>query len=187
MKPTWTSRHAARFDDGTCWALPDFDMPDDEPSLGWVQRYGSPAKREEQRLSVASVLDCYDALIRLPQRERNARVKAIRAAMNMRDNRSGEPLAEPAGKAKPASATGRGDERLREAFAELDRMLWLNAFATHSERFTIGRSIDSATGQADDKNIALACASRADDAVRRLRLLRAPDPSKPTSGGADHG
>jgi hypothetical protein len=100
MKPTWTSRHAARFDDGTCWALSE-PVDSDAHSLEWVLRYGTPEQREDQRLSVASVLACYDALILLPQRERNARVKAIRAAMTMRDNRSGEPLAEPAGKAKP--------------------------------------------------------------------------------------
>lgn len=84
MKPTRVGDDWARFDDGTCWALPDVH-DDEHDHHGWVLRYGSAEQVEKRRLSIASALDCYAALIDLPQRQRNARAKAIREAMAMRD------------------------------------------------------------------------------------------------------
>jgi len=69
-------KHHVKLDDGTLWAL---DCPEnDEHSLEWVLRYGSPAMREEQRLIVASIVASYKALINCgSQRRRNDVVREI--------------------------------------------------------------------------------------------------------------
>lgn len=83
MKPTRVGDNWARFDDNTTWALPSED--DDEcATVERIQRYGSIEDLVKQRMTVAFMLDCYAALIMLPQRKRNARVKAIREAMAVR-------------------------------------------------------------------------------------------------------
>lgn len=83
MKPTRVGDTWARFDDNTTWSLPP-DYDDEGPTLEWTQRYGSDEAILKQRLVVASVLACYEALILLPSRARNERVKAIREAMKQR-------------------------------------------------------------------------------------------------------
>jgi hypothetical protein len=73
---TRSGKHHVRLADGTLWAL---DYPEnDEDSLEWVLRYGSPAMREEQRLIVASIVASYKALINCgSQRRRNEVVREI--------------------------------------------------------------------------------------------------------------
>jgi hypothetical protein len=51
-------------------------VPDDE--LEWVMRYGHVVRH---RFSAASVLAAYRALIMLPERTRNRRIRDIRRAM----------------------------------------------------------------------------------------------------------
>ncbi len=46
--------------DDTSW--PVDVSTDDEDSAEWTLRYGTPERREEQRLSVASVLSAYEHL-----------------------------------------------------------------------------------------------------------------------------
>lgn len=67
MKPTRVTPWCAHFDDGTCWALPA--CPDDD--------------FDKDQAALATL--CYGALIALPQRKRNARIKAIREAMARRE------------------------------------------------------------------------------------------------------
>lgn len=52
--------HFARSDKDT--VFPVDVHSDNEDSAQWVQRYGSPARREEQRLAVASILSVYAEL-----------------------------------------------------------------------------------------------------------------------------
>lgn len=94
MKPTRTGDTWARFDDGTCWALPDRD-DDIRDSLGYRLAHAEPPSKSDLYQAV-STLGCYEALILLPQRERNKRVAAIREAMRMRDATRPAPNQEPA-------------------------------------------------------------------------------------------
>jgi hypothetical protein len=72
-----TTVHHACFDDGTVWSLPG-DHPDG--GLEWRLRYATPTTRTDALLA-AGVVACYRELIRLPQRERNKRVKQLREAI----------------------------------------------------------------------------------------------------------
>jgi hypothetical protein len=64
-----------RLDDGTNWP-----HPDDPAEIQWGLRYGGPRPRTEQMVA-ASYIAAYTELIRLPVRQRNARIRAIRAAI----------------------------------------------------------------------------------------------------------
>lgn len=68
--------HHVRLDDGTCWAVDRGD-----PSLEWICRYGTIDRLHQARLTIASVLQCYKALLDLPQKERNRRVTELRSAL----------------------------------------------------------------------------------------------------------
>lgn len=81
MKPTRIGDTWARFDDGTCWPLPE----NDDGEVQWRLRYSHRDTSSTDRLTAASFMGAYADLIALPQRERNKRVAAIRKAMEMRD------------------------------------------------------------------------------------------------------
>lgn len=83
MKPTKVGRNWARFSDGTGWPLPCPD--DDSDTISHTLRYGTLTKIETVRYEAASMIEAYAHLIDMPQRERNARIKAIREAMALRD------------------------------------------------------------------------------------------------------
>lgn len=68
-----------RLDDGTIWS---FDRAtEDLHSLEWIQRYGTPDAVVQQRLTVASILASYKALIEAPAKRRNEVVRAIRVTL----------------------------------------------------------------------------------------------------------
>ena len=74
---------SVHFDDGTCWPVPSEAMDD----LGWRLRYKDHAP-DSDKLSAASVVNAYEALIRLPTRERNKRIAQIRAGAKEPDRRA---------------------------------------------------------------------------------------------------
>ena len=86
-----TTVHHARFDDGTVWSLPG-DHPDG--GLEWRLRYVEPTNRTDALLA-AGVVECYRELIRLPQRERNRRVKQLREAIGRAVEQQAAPEAGP--------------------------------------------------------------------------------------------
>ena len=63
--------------DGTVWPV-DINEADG-PSAEWIQRYGTPAEREHQRLAVASVLSAYSHLTDSSQLMIDATAKLNRA------------------------------------------------------------------------------------------------------------
>ena len=67
------SQSYVRFNE-TTWALPDSEIQ-------WRMRY---AEKFDGHLTVASMLDAYDALIWMPERERNRVIAAIRTGLRMR-------------------------------------------------------------------------------------------------------
>ena len=73
-------RHHVQLDDGTCWAVDRDDT--EEHSLEWVLRYGTPERIVEARMTLASILGSYKALINKPQRRRNGIVRDLRAALD---------------------------------------------------------------------------------------------------------
>ncbi len=73
-----------RLDDGTAWS---FDRYDEEyGSLNWLLRYGSDADVLRERLTIASILSSYQALLDKPRKRRNEIMRAIRAAQNKGDD-----------------------------------------------------------------------------------------------------
>lgn len=70
--------HHVRRDNGTTWSTPG-DHPDG--GLEWRLRYASEAQLVKDRFLAASVVESFRALILLPQRERNAVIRDLRAAM----------------------------------------------------------------------------------------------------------
>lgn len=58
---------------GMCWPVPGDDMDE----LEWRLRYAGELPMSD-RLVAASVLDAYKELIRLPQLQRNARIRELR-------------------------------------------------------------------------------------------------------------
>jgi len=69
------SKLIRRLADGTAWPVPGEAMSD----LGWDLRYASDERVLAIRLSAAAVVSAYQALVALPQRERDAKIKMIRA------------------------------------------------------------------------------------------------------------
>ena len=76
------------FADDTMWPIDWSD--NDEDSAQWVLRYGTPERREAQRLSVASVLNSYAHLLDLDlsledatASLRRARAAATKVSMNV--------------------------------------------------------------------------------------------------------
>lgn len=63
--------------DDTTW--PVDVSTEDEESAEWVQRYGTPERREEQRMAVASILSAYETLTNSQQTQKDARAKLGRA------------------------------------------------------------------------------------------------------------
>jgi len=62
--------------DGTAWAVPGDALSDLQHAL----RYENEDVVVRKRFYAATVIACYEALLALPQRERNARVRQIRVA-----------------------------------------------------------------------------------------------------------
>jgi hypothetical protein len=63
--------------DGTVWPAPGERMGEVEWSLRY--RYmGEPEKSLPEDMAAASIISAYRELIRLPQRERNARIRELR-------------------------------------------------------------------------------------------------------------
>lgn len=65
-------------DNGTIWSTPA-DNPDG--GLEWRLRYAPEPQLVKDRFLAAGVVESYRALILLPQRERNAVIRDLRAAM----------------------------------------------------------------------------------------------------------
>lgn len=80
--------HHVQRDNGTTWSTPG-DHPDG--GLEWRLRYASEAQLVKDRFLAASVVDSYRALIMLPQRERNAVIRDLRAAMKHAQQQSEKP------------------------------------------------------------------------------------------------
>ena len=72
--------------DDTVWPV-DADGGDDNPSARWIQRYGTPAERERQRMTVASILSAYSALTNSDQSMTDAIAKLKRARQADRQSR----------------------------------------------------------------------------------------------------
>lgn len=69
------SRNTVCLDDGTLWSV---DLAEnDEDSLEWILRYGTPDQVESLRLVIASVLSSYTALLHNTYRRRNAVMSEI--------------------------------------------------------------------------------------------------------------
>jgi hypothetical protein len=79
--------HVVR-DDGTNWSTPA-DHPDG--GLEWRLRYASPAQVLKDRFLAAGVVESYRALILLPERDRNAVIRDLRAAMIQMSRSESEP------------------------------------------------------------------------------------------------
>jgi hypothetical protein len=74
-----------RLDDGTCWSLDG----EDDKSLNWVLRYGSDEDVLKHRLTIASILSSYEALIWSPQKRRNEIIAKLREAAEKRSTDRG--------------------------------------------------------------------------------------------------
>lgn len=74
-------QHHVRLDDGTTWAV-DRETDGHGTSLEWMLRYGSTAEREAQRMSVASVLASFKALLYRPQKRCNQVMRDLRNALD---------------------------------------------------------------------------------------------------------
>ncbi len=72
-------RHRVRLDDGTCWAFDDVDEENGQ-SLNWILRYGRDAEVLKHRLTIASILSSYQALMDQTAKRRNEVVRCLRAA-----------------------------------------------------------------------------------------------------------
>lgn len=73
-QPEWQKGCYVHFDDMT-WPSPKGIAL---AEVGWRLRYGAPTQTD--RYIAASVIEAYSALLSLPQRDRNARVRSIRKA-----------------------------------------------------------------------------------------------------------
>ncbi len=73
-------KHHVKLDDGTTWAI---DRADENGSLQWILRYGSDAEILAIRMTLASILGSYDALLWKPQARRNAIVRDLRKAARL--------------------------------------------------------------------------------------------------------
>lgn len=73
-------KHHVILEDGTCWAV-DRETPEGEYSLEWVLRYGSPDRIVAARMTLASILGSYTALLNQTQKRRNRVAKELCAAL----------------------------------------------------------------------------------------------------------
>lgn len=69
-----------RMTDGTTWALDG----EDDKSFNWILRYGREEDIIKARLTIASIVDSYMALLGKPEKRRNEIVRALREAMDLR-------------------------------------------------------------------------------------------------------
>jgi hypothetical protein len=67
-------------DGGGTWPTPMYGQGD-ESCLEWRLRYANPEQLVKDRFLAASVVAAYGDLIRLPEKERNAVIRDLRAAM----------------------------------------------------------------------------------------------------------
>lgn len=72
--------HHVQLGDGTVWAV-DRPTTEDRYSLEWVLRYGTPDEVYRHRLSIASVISSYKALLCEPQKRRNQIVSQLREGL----------------------------------------------------------------------------------------------------------
>lgn len=73
-------KYHVRLDDGTCWGV-DPPCDEQENSLEWLLRYGRPEDIIKHRMSIASVVGSYMALLYKPAKRRSQIVRDIRAAL----------------------------------------------------------------------------------------------------------
>jgi hypothetical protein len=69
--------HWVKLDDGTTWS---FDRDGENYTLNWLLRYGSDEEVLRERLTIASILSSYQALIDAPPKRRGEVARAIRSA-----------------------------------------------------------------------------------------------------------
>lgn len=77
MRVTAGGKFVSR-DNGTVWPTP-MDHPDG--GLEWRLRYAADEHLAKDRYTAASIVSAYRQLISLPQKERNAVIRDIRAAI----------------------------------------------------------------------------------------------------------
>jgi hypothetical protein len=72
-------KYHVRLDDGTCWGI---DRTDEEGAgLEWILRYGTTEELVKHRMSIASIVASYKALLWKKQKDRNRIVSDLREAL----------------------------------------------------------------------------------------------------------
>jgi hypothetical protein len=99
MKPTWTSSLSARFDNSTCWPLPEPDDNDGHGTCTHELRYAGYAGLEtisepasvsaRARYHGADVIAAYEQLIAMPLSKSRDVLRALKAAAKMREEKAG--------------------------------------------------------------------------------------------------
>jgi hypothetical protein len=79
MKVLANGKFVAR-DGGGTWPTPMYGQ-DGEGGLEWRLRYANPEQLVKDRFCAASVVAAYGSLIMLPEKERNAVIRDLRAAI----------------------------------------------------------------------------------------------------------